>query len=156
MTGVNDVDNVGQVLTQTLLFGFYYFWILILWILILDRCVILMHQVVSFDGKTELDFWESEECNRWKYCNHLILKILWKYCNHPILKIFWKNCNHPVLKKYCNRPILKILQPQPPNFATFLSHSQLSTSNHIQHLTAVSLTSNVSAPIPQYRHSNEI
>jgi len=32
MTGVNDVYNVGQ--------------------------------VISFDGKTELDFWESEECNR--------------------------------------------------------------------------------------------
>ena len=63
MTGVNDVDNVGQVLPQTLLFGFYYFLILILWISIFDRCVILMHQVVSFDGKTELDFWESEECN---------------------------------------------------------------------------------------------
>ena len=64
-----------------------------------------MHQVVSFDGKTELDFWESEECNRWKYCNHLIVNIV---------KILQPPNFGNIVKILQPRSIEKILQP--PNF----------------------------------------
>ena len=50
--------------------------------------------------------------------------------------------------------IVKLLQP--PKFSAVWSHSQLSTPNDIQRLIAVSLTPNISAPIPHYRHSHEI
>ena len=88
----------------------------------LERKTFCFHQVISFDGKTELDFWESEECNRLVTSCHLLPTSchLLTCCHH--LCQFYVITWHSVLTSH--------FHPSPPAFTCHLVTFSLSSPDH--------------------------